>query len=502
VPTPPPRPRASRADRVPVLLGTQALFNVGFYAVVPFLALVLTDDFGLAATAVGLVLGVRTFAQQGMFLVGGVLADRFGARRMILLGCAVRVSGFAALAGSLFTPQPTLPVFVVGTVLTGLGGALFSPGLNVLVGAAESGRRPADRARASLFAWLSVTGELGAVIGPLVGAALLGWGFTAVALAGAAFFVAIGMFLFVALPRPVGARCLPAAGAGRQALSAGAGSRALSAGAGRQTASGGAGNLASSVGAGDRDLSVGTGHRDLSVGAGNPASSAGTENHASSAAGGRWWALRDRTFVGFSALHAADLLAYNQLYLALPLALARTDAGAPFVAAMFAWASALTLLLQLPVSRWCAHVGPAVALRVGYTLSALGFAAVAGAGLVAVDDVERIVAVFVAASLVIAGHLTTNPTALDLAPRFAGALPTGSFFGLLATCGGIAVLIGNLVAGALFTVPPIAEVAPWVFLAVPLAVAALLAPRLARRAGSGVAPEAGTPRARFPRARA
>lgn len=493
MPTPPPRPRASRADRVPVLLGTQALFNVGFYAVVPFLALVLTDDFGLAATAVGLVLGVRTFAQQGMFLVGGVLADRFGARRMILLGCAVRVSGFAALAGSLLTPQPTLPVFVVGTVLTGLGGALFSPGLNVLVGAAESGRRPADRARASLFAWLSVTGELGAVIGPLVGAALLGWGFTAVALAGAAFFVAIGVFLFVALPRPAGAHGLPAAGAGRQALSAGAGkqapsagagSQALSAGAGRQTTSGVVGNPVSSVGAGNQDLS------------------AGTENHASSADGGRWWALRDRTFVGFSALHAADLLAYNQLYLALPLALARTDAGAPFVAAMFAWASALTLLLQLPVSRWCAHVGPAVALRVGYTLSALGFAAVAGAGLVAVDDAGRIVAVFVAASLIIAGHLTTNPTALGLAPRFAGALPTGSFFGLLATCGGIAVLVGNLVAGALFTVPPIAEVAPWVFLAVPLAVAALLAPRLARRAGTGVAPEAGTPRARFPRARA
>lgn len=71
-----------------MLLTTQALFNVGFYAVVPFIAVVLRGDFGLGAAAVGLVLGARTFAQQGLFLVGGELADRFGARGVIALGCA------------------------------------------------------------------------------------------------------------------------------------------------------------------------------------------------------------------------------------------------------------------------------------------------------------------------------------------------------------------------------------------------------------------------------
>ncbi|CAH0133083.1 MFS transporter [Microbacterium sp. Bi128] len=394
--------------RTPVLLGTQLLFNVGFYAVVPFLALVLTEDFGLAAVAVGLVLGVRTFMQQGMFLVGGVLADRFGPRRVILFGCAVRIAGFATLAGSLLTPAPTLALFVLGTVLTGLGGALFSPGLNILLAEAEA-RRPAPgpRSRASLFAWLSVTGELGAVIGPLVGAALLGWGFVVVALGGAAFFLAIGVFLAVALPRTLADRSV------------------------------------------DRPP-------------------------------GRWWSLRDRRFVGFSALHAADLLAYNQLYLALPLQLARVPDAAAATAAMFAGVSVLTLTLQLPVSRWAARVGPAVALRVGYVLSGAGFAVLAVAAAFPLDDAARVATVFAAAALVILGHMATHPTALTLAPRFAAGRPTGSFFGLLATCGGIAVLLGNLVVGALFAWTAVPSAA-WLFLAVPLVAAAALAPRLLPR---------------------
>lgn len=408
-------PAPPRATRTPVLLGTQLMFNVGFFAVVPFLALVMTDDFGLTAAVVGLVLGVRTFAQQGMFLVGGVLADRFGARRTILTGCAVRVLGFATLALSLLTPAPQLALFVAGTVLTGLGGALFSPGVNILVADAEQRRAPAGaRHRASLFAWLSVAGEFGAVLGPLVGAALLGWGFVVVALAGAALFVLIGVFLAFALPRRT------------------------------------------------------------------PAS---TERGIH----GRWWSLRDRRFVAFSALHAADLLAFNQLYLALPLQLARAEAGPAVVAAMFAWVSALTLVLQLPVSRWCHRVGAARALRVGYGLSAAGFAVVAASAVVPLDPTGRIVAVFAAAGLVILGHLTTNPTAQGLVPRFAGTLPTGSFFGLLSTCGGVVVLIGNLAVGALlgWTAAPFAA---WVMLAAPLVVAAVCAPRVAASAGTADSP--------------
>ena len=56
-----------------LLLVSQFIFNTGFYAVVPFLAIFLRDDMLLSGAAIGLVLGLRTFSQQGMFLVGGAL---------------------------------------------------------------------------------------------------------------------------------------------------------------------------------------------------------------------------------------------------------------------------------------------------------------------------------------------------------------------------------------------------------------------------------------------
>lgn len=407
---------------MPVLLGAQLFFNVGFYAVVPFLALVLTQDFGLAGGAVGLVLGIRTFAQQGMFLFGGVLADRFGARPVILLGCAVRVAGFLTLAASLWSAVPALGLFVMGTVLTGLGGALFSPALNTLIAAAEARRAPAKRRRATLFAWLSVTGEIGAVAGPLLGAVLLGWGFAVVAASGGVFFAAIALLLWWALP------------------------------ARRPPVDGGTPGAVTAV----------------------PDAPAPRPS---------WAVLRDRRFLVFAALHSADLLAYNQLYLTLPLELARADSAPRLVGLMFAWVSILTLALQLPVARWGGRAGAPVALRTGYCLSAAAFLTLAASAILTVSAPGRLVAVLIATTLLTLGHLTAGPTALSLVPRLAGERPTGSYFGLLSTFGGISVLVGNLVAGVLTGAPDgtrLAASLPWWFLALPLILAAAFVPRILR----------------------
>ncbi len=49
----------------------------------------------LSGGLIGLILGLRTFSQQGMFILGGTLADRYGAKAIILAGCVVRVAGFS-----------------------------------------------------------------------------------------------------------------------------------------------------------------------------------------------------------------------------------------------------------------------------------------------------------------------------------------------------------------------------------------------------------------------
>ncbi len=180
----------------PVLLGSQFVFNVGFYAVVPFLAVFLRDDMMLSGGLIGLILGLRTFSQQGMFIVGGALSDRYGARIVILCGCILRVAGYLLLAFG----ESLFPI-IMGACLTGIGGALFSPSIEALLAKAGTQSELAGkRSRAEWFALFAVCGELGAVLGPVAGALLTGLGFRQVALAGAGVFVVALVVLFFCLP--------------------------------------------------------------------------------------------------------------------------------------------------------------------------------------------------------------------------------------------------------------------------------------------------------------
>lgn len=179
-----------------LLLCTQLAFNLGFYLVVPFLAVHLAKDLTMAGWAVGVVLGVRTFSQQGLFLVGGALADRFGTRPVVLAGCVVRIAGFLALAVA-----PNFSVVLTGAALTGFAGALFSPAVEAAL--AEEGaqsEKDGTMARAELFALFAVFGEIGAVTGPLVGAALLSVDFSLTCAVAAAAFVAILVAHWLMLP--------------------------------------------------------------------------------------------------------------------------------------------------------------------------------------------------------------------------------------------------------------------------------------------------------------
>ncbi len=188
--------RPATTLRPSVLLGSQFVFNIGFYAVVPFLAIFLRDDMRLSGAIIGLVLGLRTFSQQGMFILGGALSDRYGAKVVILSGCIVRVVGYLLLAFG----QSLWPI-ILGACLTGIGGALFSPSIEALL--AKTGTYSevnGKRSRAEWFALFAVCGELGAVLGPVVGALLTGLGFRQVALLGAGVFVIALVVLYFCLP--------------------------------------------------------------------------------------------------------------------------------------------------------------------------------------------------------------------------------------------------------------------------------------------------------------
>ncbi|MGR0162140.1 MFS transporter [Paenarthrobacter nitroguajacolicus] len=391
--------RPPRAEPAPqLLLASQLIFNIGFYAVVPFLAVAMRNDFGMGAMAIGVVLGARTFAQQGMFLLGGALADRWGARQSMITGCLVRIAGFLLLAWA-----ADFPLFLIGAIVTGIGGALFSPALQSLVGvAAERGSSKEPKShRSSLFALLVICGEVGVVVGPLLGSLLLTTGFDTALLTGAAVFALMAGVFWLFLPK-----------------------------AARTT-------------------------------------KASTELPGRVPPSGLWSCLKDKKFIGFAAFFSVNLVATNQLYFGLPVELERSGAGASSLAIVFAYASILTITLQWPIAGLMRKAGPRVALPLGFALQSLGFASL---GVLAISPPPAWLPILPALVLVTGtalGNMCVLPVAMGLVLEFAAGRPTGAYYGLLASAGGLAVVLGNTALAPLYELaysPSITALAPWIFL--------------------------------------
>ncbi|MGW0765564.1 MFS transporter [Streptomyces sp. NPDC002676] len=174
---------------VRLLMANQFLINLAFYMLMPYLAAHLAGELGLAAWAVGLVLGVRNFSQQGMFLIGGTLADRLGYKIPIMAGLLLRTVGFGLLGW-----VGDLPTLVAASAATGFAGALFNPAVRAYV-AVEAGPRRVDA-----FALFNVYYQAGMLLGPPVGLALLAADFRLVCGVAAAVFALLTALQWRCLP--------------------------------------------------------------------------------------------------------------------------------------------------------------------------------------------------------------------------------------------------------------------------------------------------------------
>ncbi|WP_328507842.1 MFS transporter [Streptomyces sp. NBC_00391] len=174
---------------VRLLLVNQLGVNIGFYLLIPYLATHLTENLGMSAAVVGIVLGVRNLSQQGLFIIGGSASDRLGARGVIIAGCALRTVGFG-----LFALGDGLPVLLAASVLSGLAGALFNPAVRAYL-AQDAGERKAEA-----FALFNVFATTGALIGPLLGSVLLLVDFRTSALTAAGIFAVLTVAQALVLP--------------------------------------------------------------------------------------------------------------------------------------------------------------------------------------------------------------------------------------------------------------------------------------------------------------
>lgn len=98
-----------------------------------------------------------------LILLGGALGDRYGRRRVFVIGIV-----WFATASLLCGLAPSVPVLVAARALQGVGGALLTPGSLAILQASFA---PGDRARA-IGAWSALGGIAGA-LGPLLGGVLV-----------------------------------------------------------------------------------------------------------------------------------------------------------------------------------------------------------------------------------------------------------------------------------------------------------------------------------------
>ncbi|BEO23598.1 multidrug efflux MFS transporter MdtH [Serratia marcescens] len=161
------------------LLLDNLLVVLGFFVVFPLISIRFVDQLGWAALIVGIALGLRQLLQQGLGIFGGAIADRFGAKPMIVTGMLLRAAGFATMA---MADEPWILWF--SCALSALGGTLFDPPRTALV---IKLTRPHERGR--FFSLLMMQDSAGAVVGALIGSWLLQYDFHFVCWVGATIFV-------------------------------------------------------------------------------------------------------------------------------------------------------------------------------------------------------------------------------------------------------------------------------------------------------------------------
>lgn len=172
------------------LLVDNMLVVLGFFVVFPLISIRFVDQMGWAALMVGIALGLRQFVQQGLGVFGGAIADRFGAKPMIVTGMLLRAAGFATMA---IAHEPWLLWF--SCFLSGIGGTLFDPPRTALV---VKLIRPQHRGR--FFSILMMQDSAGAVVGALLGSWLLQYDFRLVCATGAVLFILCALFNGLFLP--------------------------------------------------------------------------------------------------------------------------------------------------------------------------------------------------------------------------------------------------------------------------------------------------------------
>ncbi|WP_203983727.1 MFS transporter [Sphaerisporangium rufum] len=141
---------------------TRVVTSLGYYLTIPLLGVIALRAGSMSAVEVGALVSAHALFRRGLALPTGVLCDRWGGERVLVAGLVAEAVGYVLLASSI-----TFPVWLAALVIDGAGGAAYnSAGRVVLAKASKEGGSAAS------FAGFYVATNVGALLGPLLAAAL------------------------------------------------------------------------------------------------------------------------------------------------------------------------------------------------------------------------------------------------------------------------------------------------------------------------------------------
>jgi EmrB/QacA subfamily drug resistance transporter len=414
------RSAAGRGTLLATVLGSALVFLDG--TVVGIALPAIAGDLG--ATSAGLQWTVNGYALTlaALLLLGGSLGDRFGRRRVFLIGTVA----FAA-ASVLCALAPTTGLLVAARALQGVGGALLTPGSLAILQATFTGN---DRAKA-IGAWSGLGGAVGAVA-PFLGGWIVeqaGWRWVfGINLPLAALVVVVALRWVPESSDPRAPARLDVLGTALAAVGLGALTWAL-------TAWSEEGALTPVV--------TGTGVVGLAALAAFVVAESRSDHPALPLGLFRWRP--------FAAVNAATLLVYaalSGLFFFLPVTLQVVTGWSPLAAGVASLpVTLLMLLLSAQGGALGARIGPRIPMTVGPLLAGAGAVLLAGIGPGAdyvADVLPGVLAV--GAGLVLTVAPLTS-TALAAAPDHLAGVASATNNAVARVAGLLAVAVLPLVAG-------------------------------------------------------
>jgi MFS family permease len=183
-------PRIDGLPRAYWFLWAGALINrVGSF-IVPFLSLYLTQDRHLSPAEAGAIVSMWGAGSLGAGPAGGILADRWGRRRALVLSLAAGAAAMAALGLARTTPQ-----IVVATFALGFFGEMYRPSVHAAIGDLVP---PEDRTRA--FGLLYWAINFGFSIAPVVASFMVSRGYFILFCADAATTALFALLVWTRVP--------------------------------------------------------------------------------------------------------------------------------------------------------------------------------------------------------------------------------------------------------------------------------------------------------------